>query len=182
MVRQRPVRRLGLLAVVLAVALTAGCGDDEDASTEAGTEGGTGTTTSTSPAEVEGGEGADGAAPPADQQVTERTGFSAPSAGVSCSIDRERVRCRVSERDWEAPDAPPGCGPDYGSRIELSAGAAPRFLCGGRTELGAGPELASGRSIGSGLLRCESSDAGVTCRDAESGRGFTIGERAYELF
>jgi hypothetical protein len=31
-------------------------------------------------------------------------------------------------------------------------------------------------------LRCESAQSGITCRDVESGHGFSISRGAYQLF
>jgi hypothetical protein len=37
-------------------------------------------------------------------------------------------------------------------------------------------------SITAGVLRCESAESGVTCRDLETAHGFSISRRAYQLF
>ncbi len=91
------------------------------------------------------------------------------------------MRCDVSERDWEPPSKPKSCKLDYGQGISLDAGAAPEFVCAGDTALGGGDPLPYGQSIASGLLRCESAESGMSCSDAETGRGFTISKQAYEL-
>ena len=71
---------------------------------------------------------------------------------------------------------------DYGQGIELRAGGSADFVCAGDTALGGGEVLDYGTSIGAGLLVCESEESGMSCRDAESGRGFTISKQSYEIF
>jgi hypothetical protein len=182
-------RRGGSLAAVAgAGGGRAGCGDDEGSSTTAAetgaTEGST-TVTETVTTSAEGGQPpvvGDGATPPADLEVTELTGFSSPSGNIGCLIDRESVRCDIAERDWEPPPAPADCELDYGQGVRLTAGSTAELVCAGDTALGGGTTLAYGDSIAAGLLRCESSRAGITCRDVESGRGFSIARESYQLF
>jgi hypothetical protein len=184
---------LALLAVLVLSALAAGCGGDATTSTVTATETvpATSTTSSTSTTSTEettteesttteGG----GGTPPPDQQVTSLTGFTSPSGNIGCIIDRKSVRCDVQKRQWDPPARPDSCNEnvDYGQGISLSAGGAPEFVCAGDTTLGSGPALAYGESIGAGLLRCDSAESGMTCRDVETGRGFTISIEAYKLF
>lgn len=178
--------RIALLLVAASVALGAGCGDDEGDSTTAATvtspetvvestELTTSDQTTTEETTTEGG------TPPADLEVTELTGFTSPTGNIGCVIDRRSVRCDISERDWEPPPKPAGCDLDFGQGISLDAGGPPAFICAGDTTLGAGEPLPYGQSIAAGLLRCESAESGMTCRDVETGRGFTISQQAYEL-
>ena len=182
-------RILVALCIFAFAAFLAGCGDSEGSTatvTETATVSDATATEETATEETvtaeETGEATDGGVPPADQTVDELTAFSSPSGNIGCVIDRESVRCDISDRDWEPPAAPADCKLDYGQGIQLSAGAAPDFVCAGDTTLGGGSELAYGQSIAAGLLRCESEESGVTCTDTETGRGFTIAQEAYELF
>ena len=132
---------------------------------------------------AEKGGGSDGEAPPADVAVDESTAFVTPTGNIECFIDKVSVRCDIAEREWEPPKAPPDCELDYGQGLTLSAGGAAALVCAGDTVLGSsGQELAYGQSISAGLLRCDSSESGVTCRDVETGRGFTLSRESYELF
>jgi hypothetical protein len=187
----RPALRRGVPLALAALALAAlpGCGDEESPtnSAEAITTDSATTVTETETTTATGGGeqppvGGDGAAPPADLEVTELTGFSSPSGNIGCYIDRESVRCDIAERDWEPPPAPPDCDLDYGQGMRLTAGSTAELVCAGDTALGGGTTLPYGSSIAAGLLRCESSRAGITCRDIESGRGFSIARESYELF
>lgn len=125
----------------------------------------------------------DGETPPADVEVDESAAFVSPTGNIGCFIDKTTVRCDIAERDWEPPKPPAGCELDYGQGITLNAGGAAELVCAGDTVLGSGgQELAYGQSISAGLLRCESSERGMTCRDIETGRGFTLSRESYEIF
>lgn len=196
---KRPITSavLALLAALALGAVIAGCGSDTTVSVVTSTEtvAPTSTTSSTSTdstssttnetTTTQGGPGSGGVTPPpADQTVRSLTGFTSPSGNIGCIIDRKSVRCDVSDRDWSPPSRPVSCNSnvDYGQGITLSAGAAPEFVCAGDTTLGSGPPLSYGQSIAAGLLRCESEESGMTCRDIETGRGFTVAKQAYKLF
>jgi hypothetical protein len=113
--------------------------------------------------------------------VSKLTGFTSPSGNIGCYIDKSTVRCDIDKRSWQPPKAPSSCQLDYGQGISLDAGGAPAFVCAGDTALGGGKPLAYGQSIGAGLLRCESEESGMSCTDAESGRGFTISQESYSF-
>lgn len=173
-----------LLSALLAPAVLAlgACGDDGDETTTVTETVGASETTTTDGQGEDGGSPADGQTPPADKEVSELTGFSSPSGNIGCFIERASVRCDIAEREWEPPEQPPDCDLDYGQGIELVAGGEAGFVCAGDTALGAGAGLAYGESISAGLLRCESSRAGMSCRDIETGRGFSIARERYEIF
>lgn len=173
-------RLLAPVLLIAALALLAGCGDDEGTTVTETSTVSASTTSSTESTTTEGTE--DGSTPAADKTVKELTGFTSPTGNIGCYIDRENVRCDIQDRSWEPPPAPSDCKLDYGQGITLSAGAEPEFVCAGDTALGGGEELAYGQSIAAGLLRCESEESGMTCTDSETGRGFTISQDAYKLF
>ncbi len=142
-------------------------------------------TTSTSTEQTSTGSttGADGATPPADIEVDESAAFVSPTGNIGCFIDKSAVRCDIGERDWKPPKPPADCQLDYGQGISLTAGGSAELVCAGDTVLGSGgEELAYGQSISAGLLRCESAEDGISCRDIETGRGFQISRESYEIF
>ena len=62
-------------------------------------------------------------------------------------------------------------------------GGSAEFVCAGDTALVPdGNPLPYGESIAAGPLRCESAESGITCRDTETGKGFSISRDAYQLF
>ncbi|MGX9791116.1 DUF6636 domain-containing protein [Mycobacterium sp. MMS18-G62] len=118
----------------------------------------------------------------ADREVFELTGFVAPSGNVSCMIDAEWARCDIIDRDWSPPPRPADCEFDYGQGISLAPGEHAEFVCAGDTAFGADEVLPYGDSITAGVLRCESAESGITCRDTKTGHGFAISREAYRLF
>ena len=175
------------LAALAALALLAGCGSDttstETVTAAAPTETASTTpeTTSTATESSTTSTGEEGSPPAADVQVSKQTGFTSPTGNIGCVIDRRTVRCDISERDWQPPPRPAGCSDqvDFGQGISLDAGGSPAFVCAGDTTLGGGDPLPYGQSIAAGLLRCESEESGMSCRDIETGRGFTISKESY---
>ncbi len=178
--------QFALCLALAVVAPFAGCGDTGDGSTATVTETVTDSTSSSTATETNTSEATtdDGSPPPADQQVTELTPFTSPSGNIGCYIDRKSVRCDIDKRDWDPPARPASCNEnvDYGQGIQLAAGGAPDFVCAGDTALSIGNALPYGQSIAAGLLRCESSESGMSCRDIETGRGFSLSIQSYELF
>ena len=61
-------------------------------------------------------------------------------------------------------------------------GAQAEFVCADDTVFGTDNVLPYGESISAGVLRCESADSGITCRDTKTGHGFSIARQAYQLF
>jgi hypothetical protein len=118
----------------------------------------------------------------AEREVSELTGFVAPSGNVSCMIDAGGARCDIIDRDWSPPPRPADCEFDYGQGISLAAGEQAVFVCAGDTAFGADEVLPYGDSITAGVLRCESAESGITCRDTKTSAGFAISRDAYRLF
>lgn len=114
--------------------------------------------------------------------MTELIGFTSPSGNVGCYITATDVRCDISERDWTPPPRPADCEFDYGQGIAMSPGGNAVFVCAGDTALGGGDPLPYGESISAGVLRCDSAESGITCRDTESGHGFGLSRERYEMF
>ena len=177
-------------AALLAAVVVAGCGGDST-TTVVETAPATSSTTSTTDSTTSTGSSTtstasttpDGAPPPADITVGKLTGFTSPTGNIGCYIDKTTVRCDIAERDWKPPARPSDCSSqvDFGQGITLNAGGSPAFVCAGDTALGGGKPLAYGQSIGAGNLRCESEESGMSCTDAESGRGFTISKDSYSF-
>lgn len=122
-------------------------------------------------------------APPGDREsITDLVGFTSPTGNVGCYLDSTTARCDIGERDWAPPPRPADCEFDYGQGITLSAGESPAFVCAGDTTFGSGAPLAYGQSIAAGVLRCESTEAGITCIDLVTSHGFSIAREGYRLF
>ncbi|WKG03507.1 DUF6636 domain-containing protein [Mycolicibacterium sp. HK-90] len=122
-------------------------------------------------------------AAPGDREVDELTAFQSPSGNVGCQLSPTGVRCDIDQRDWSPPPRPADCRLDYGQGISLGAGKQAHLVCAGDTaRTGSAEPLAYGAAITAGPIRCESTEAGMTCRDTGSGHGFSISREAYRLF
>jgi hypothetical protein len=119
---------------------------------------------------------------PLDREVSGYTGFISPTGNVACAIDVDLARCDIIDHDWSPPPRPPDCEFDYGQGISISPGEPAAFVCAGDTTFGTDEVLPFGDAITAGTLRCESANSGITCRDADSGHGFTLALKAYQLF
>lgn len=108
--------------------------------------------------------------------------FVSPTGNVSCMVDADFARCDIMDRDWSPPPRPADCEFDYGQGISLAPDEQPQFVCAGDTAFGADEVLPYGQSITAGLLRCESAQSWITCRDVRTGHGFSISREAYRLF
>jgi len=81
-----------------------------------------------------------------------------------------------------------GTGPAGGLRVRLRAGLSlgpgeqAQFVCAGDTAFGPDEVLPHADSIKAGILRCESADSGIACRDIRTGHGFSISPELYRLF
>lgn len=117
-----------------------------------------------------------------DRQVVESTLFTAASGNIGCLIDVDYVRCGISDTDWSPPPRPAECEGDYGYNLAFEPGGSAEFICVGDSVLDQGDALVDGESIGAGPLRCDSEASSITCRDVESGRGFSMSREAYDLF
>ncbi|MCV7154383.1 hypothetical protein H7I57_24980 [Mycobacterium pyrenivorans] len=118
---------------------------------------------------------------PADH-IPRYTDIRSPSGNIGCLLTPTGVGCNIRERDWSPPPRPANCRLEY-ARIAVSRGGPAHFVCAGDTVLDPGAEpLAYGEKVIVGVMRCESAESGITCRDDESGHGFTISRESYNLF
>jgi hypothetical protein len=108
--------------------------------------------------------------------------FVSPSENVGCVLDVDYLRCDIAKRDWAPPPRPADCEFDYGQGIALTPGERAAFVCAGDTTLGGSSVLAYGQTISRGALSCTSAESGISCRDADSGRGFSLSRQVYQLF
>lgn len=169
----RRLRLASLLVLAVAAALAAGCGGDDETTTETVTV-----------QETTGAETTTEAGTTTAEDFEVRTGltmFVTPSGNIGCSITGDGARCDISERDWEPTPKPPSCDVDYGQGIGVSAEGA-SFVCAGDTVLGGTDTLSYGQAAIAGSYRCESATEGVTCSNTETGAGFFISRGSYRIF
>jgi hypothetical protein len=109
--------------------------------------------------------------------------FSSPSHNIGCAVDQGFARCDVRSRTWKPPAKPKRCMLDWGQGLLVGATGRGQFVCAGDTTLDpSGAVLPYGRSRGVGRFSCTSRIAGMTCRNARSGHGFTISRTGYRRF
>ena len=127
--------------------------------------------------------GAVGPLPLTTREVSELTGFSAPSGNIGCYIDPDYVRCDIRERDWSPPPKPASCSDmtGWGQGLQLDVGKSADFVCAGDTALTSGGPLAYGDKIVSGSIECTSTPDGITCWDFVYGGEFSISRQGYHL-
>lgn len=172
-------RALAAVAALTTVVVVAGCGGGSTGAQAGRTSSIAARTTVSEPAAQE--DNLLGPAP-ADREVNELTGFVSPTGNVSCMIDADWARCDIIDRDWSPPPRPADCEFDYGQGISLAPGEQAEFVCAGDTAFGPDEVLPYGESITAGVLRCESAELGITCRDIQTSHGFSISREAYRLF
>ena len=119
---------------------------------------------------------------PGDREVNQLAGLVSQSGNVSCMIDADLARYDIIDRDWSRPARPADCEWEYGHPISLASGESAQLMCAGDTAFGADEVLPYGESITAGLLRCESAESCITCRDVRTSDGFSISRQAYQLF
>ena len=119
---------------------------------------------------------------PAAREIDGLRGFISPTGNVACIVAADWARCDIIDRDWSPPPRPADCEFDYGQGISVAPGERAQFVCAGDTAFGPDAILPYGESISAGALRCESAEAGITCRDLRTGHGFSISREAYQLF
>jgi hypothetical protein len=117
-----------------------------------------------------------------DREVDELTAFVSPSGNVSCMIEEDLARCDIIDRSWSPPPRPTDCEFDYGQGISIAPAEEAGFVCAGDTAFGGDEVLPYGDSVSAGVLRCESAESGITCRETKTGHGFSIATEAYRLF
>lgn len=170
----RVVAVAGIVATALALAACGGATVTQSARTPpAATQ-----TTASQPATTS----REKSGPQPDREVGALTVFVSPTGNVSCMVDADFARCDIMDRDWSPPPRPADCEFDYGQGISLAPDEQPQFVCAGDTTFGADEVLPYGQSITAGLLRCESAQSWITCRDVRTGHGFSISREAYRLF
>ena len=111
--------------------------------------------------------------------------FQSPSKNIGCVLfsqhARWSVRCDVAQHSWPTPKRPRSCRLDYGNGVQLFNGRA-HYVCAGDTALGQGPVLAYGHSIARGVLRCTSTEAGVSCVNTRHHHGFSVSRETVHLY
>jgi hypothetical protein len=123
-----------------------------------------------------------------DRSERQSAAFTSPDNNVSCAFRRPQgstteglVRCEIIVKTWQPPAKPDTCTVDWGFGITLDTRAG--MLCAGDTIRGdAGSvRLPYGTSIRFDPLTCISTQNGIDCRNDQTGAGFLLGRKTYQL-
>ncbi|MDQ1288643.1 MAG: hypothetical protein QG622_2209 [Actinomycetota bacterium] len=107
--------------------------------------------------------------------------FSTPTKNIGCEIGPGSVRCDIAERSWQPPSTPATCTTDFGQGLIVTR-AGTTLVCAGDSVLEGTTIVAYGSGVRSGAYECVSLKLGVTCKDTDSGHGFTLSRDAYAIF
>lgn len=115
--------------------------------------------------------------------------FRTPSGNIQCGIGVGEgppdLRCEIIERSGPpAAPRPADCAGPWGHRFVLLARGPVRMECGGPGPRNTAPGVdvaGYGVSADWGGISCESSQQGLTCRNAD-GRGFVLSRARQSVF
>lgn len=109
--------------------------------------------------------------------------FASPSRNIGCLLDKGFVRCDIGTRDWSPPPKPRSCPVDWGQGVSVGKRGRARFVCAGDTVKDPRARILHyGRSMTRGRFTCTSRQSGLTCRNRQTGRGFTLAKERYRFF
>lgn len=111
-------------------------------------------------------------------------GLQTPSGGIHCLYDAAEggLRCEVAGATNPQPAAPEDCPVDYGPHFFLPVkGKATRICVGDTVADPANPVLPYGERRAFGQIVCESSTAGLQCKNS-AGSGFRLKRSEQTLF
>ncbi|MBK8295586.1 MAG: hypothetical protein IPK93_12875 [Solirubrobacterales bacterium] len=109
--------------------------------------------------------------------------FQSVSKNIACAIDAKYARCDVEEKSFTSPPKPGDCQLDWGSAVAVEGSARGAFICHGDTvKNSAAPVLEYGDSSVIGSIQCDSSSAGIECRNTGTGHGFFLAREKYRTF
>nr|WP_221378600.1 DUF6636 domain-containing protein [Actinoplanes polyasparticus] len=119
---------------------------------------------------------------PVEAAVVDEAMFRTPSQNIACALNDSEVRCDIVRKTWKPPAKPADCELDWGNGLAVTGGRV-TFTCAGDTLVGTSETtLEYGQALRSGSVRCDSENVGLTCKDDETGHGFTLAASRYTLF
>ena len=104
-------------------------------------------------------------AAPADREVDGLTRIHLADGQCRCMIDADWARCDIIDRDWSPPPGPRTASSTTGRGSRSRPASRPNSSAPATPPSAPDEVLPYGESITAGVLRCESAEAGITCRD-----------------
>ena len=185
------MRRPGPIAIALAALALAlaplACGGDDSQSKVVVHKTVTESASSTTDTTATGSDATTTVPPPARSAPPRHlASFQLPSHNIGCYMSTQfhgNVRCDIRERSWKPPPKPARCDLDWGQGLAVSGAGKPQIVCAGDTTLDpSSPVLAYGQRNKTGPVQCESSQAGITCANSQTGHGFFLSRQTYRVF
>jgi hypothetical protein len=108
--------------------------------------------------------------------------FVTEDGNIRCFMRSGFVRCDVYKHKWTLPPQPKSCEFDYGGTLEIGNDGKPAYGCvsdatGAEVKYPPGTTFQTGQNVC--LLRKEGK---VLCKNLDTGHGFNVGKKFYELF
>lgn len=186
----RTRRAAALAAVVLVGGVLAGCSGGDS---PAGPGSDDGASAAAPPPASSAGPSASGA--PGATVVTSMTTFTSPTGNISCYLAPVQgadpyARCDLATAKWDVEQPEGGCegrwgggGEGFGS-VGVGGGDAEPLCVGDAVADPGAPKLPYGSSITMEPLTCTSvsAEVGMTCKNEETGHGFTVRKEKLDLF
>jgi hypothetical protein len=114
--------------------------------------------------------------------VAQAKRFVTDDGNISCIMRSHFVRCDVTKHKWTAPPKPKSCEFDYGGTLVITEKGKSDFGCvsdatGAMTQYPPGSKFRTGPNV------CRLRKHGkVICRNDDTGHGFNVGRKFYDLF
>ncbi|MBK5232687.1 MAG: hypothetical protein JJE13_06865 [Thermoleophilia bacterium] len=110
--------------------------------------------------------------------------FQLPSKNIACQVLKPAyARCEVKKKTFSPPVKPASCTLDWGTSVAVQGKGPGKFICHGDTVVVPdAPVLEYGESSAVGSVVCDSSEAGIECRNTNTGHGFFLAREDYRTF
>jgi hypothetical protein len=94
------------------------------------------------------------------------------------------ARCDITRWQWQLPPKPTDCIFDWGGVVAVEPTGVGAVACHSDSVIGAQSYkvLAYGESMRRGPFSCTSEQTGVTCRNDDTGHGFTVSRESFRGF
>jgi hypothetical protein len=105
-----------------------------------------------------------------------------PGANIGCDIYDFQARCDIKDYTFTPPPKPADCPLDWGNALVVKEDQPGQFTCHIDSAFGDGPLLAAGNTRTVGPMSCNSTPAGIHCRNTNTQHGFDLSREAYRLY
>ena len=120
---------------------------------------------------------------PEPESVVALERFLMPSGNIWCTMTQTSASCTIFQFSYTPPAAPGDCAGTVGNVITVTADSGAFLPCVTTVAQppAATPVLEYGQASAIGQMTCFSSENGATCRNNETGAGFSVARAGYTL-